>query len=378
MENIESDSGVHVQLGFGKEMTRRGHQYVVCSQVNPDFWPFEARKIELGYTKYAVRFGMPYAELLNILRIENEIDFVLVNQPETVASVKAALIEANLHKTKIITYIHYLPIYKVVNGNVILDSSLNDGGIGEIILSRILEGCNISDRILLHSQWGEDLIADLFLKKYGKSLSEKITQIPPPADLMLFETEKNWDLPLEKIISYPNRPYAHYGTEKLFSQLNCIQKKYPFKVYVSDPLANQSITRKNLDSSSAKLRNELKRYPFIIWGSDEDRIRSNYFKKLTSSRLVLAPNRSAALWSMAIIDGMANGRPALAPNAGGFKDILPPDLLWNNEHEFQEKLISLLQEPQTWRHYAKLCYSSVQRLNPSSIGQKLEDCLYNV
>jgi len=378
-DNLECDSGVHVQLGFGKEMEKRGHKYVIYSQIDPDYWIFQARKIELGNTKYAVRFGVPYADLLKNILKEGKVDFVLVNQPEIAASVKAILIEAKLYTTQIIIYVHYLPIYliNINTGTLTLDPSLNEGEIGEIILSKVFEGCKIADKILVHSQWGADLLANLSEQKFGLSLSKKISIVPPPLDNALLEKIHDFEMPFSNFIAYPNRLYAHYGTSELFKQLHYIQKKNPFKVYVSDPLANQSINRKALDPESEKLRIELKNYPFILWGLDEDRKRSNYYNKLRNSLLVLAPNRKAALWSMSVADGMANARPALAPNAGGYKDLLPSDLLWNNERDLQEKLLSLLREPTTWKHYAKLCYSYVQYLNPSNVGKKLEDCLYD-
>lgn len=302
----------------------------------------------------------------------------MVNQPEITENVKAALFEAGHASTKILIYIHYLPILDLKEGEIIIDPSLDDCQFGPSILSRILEGCNRADRILIHSQWGADLLIKLARQRNMELAKQKISIVPPPGDAILFQTDKNWEMPSDNLVSYPNRPYAHYGTAELFKVLNRCQRNFPFKVYLSDILAKQSSSRRLLDSTSARVRSELENYPFIVWGNDDDRKRSNYLQKICDSRIVLAPNRSAALWSMSIVDGMASGRPALAPNAGGFRDLLPPDLLWNNERDFKDKFLCLLKEPDTWEHYAKLCHSAVQYLNPLNIGQKLEECFYAV
>lgn len=111
---------------------------------------------------------------------------------------------------------------------------------------------------------------------------------------------------------------------------------------VSDPTGKRSTERDRLDPSVNGIRERLARFPFIRMSQSETR--SAYHELLSSVDFAVAPIKPSALWSMAVTDVLASGKPVLCPNMAAFPEIVPssPDLLFNDRRDFRAKFKAIL------------------------------------
>jgi glycosyltransferase involved in cell wall biosynthesis len=202
-----------------------------------------------------------------------------------------------------------------------------------------VESAIFSDINVIGSNFGKEI----FLKaSLNQKLADKIIVIPPPTNVVLnnnfIECTKN-----SKILTlmYNHRLYKHYGTIKIFEELKKINKDIPFKVIVTDPTANRSILRNNIDRSVLEIKKYLNELDFVE--IKHFKTQSEYITILNSIDIGLGHLRKGALWSMSIADMMANGIPVLGFNNGGISEIIQDkNLLFNSLSQFNRILRQLL------------------------------------
>ncbi len=107
-----------------------------------------ARTVVPG-TKYRARFAPDVDQLVALIR-QTRPDVVVANQIEAAPAVRTALLEAG--SAALLTgYCHYLP-FSFTGGQLLLDPSLDDAGLGRPVLLAFAAGLAACDRILAHSR----------------------------------------------------------------------------------------------------------------------------------------------------------------------------------------------------------------------------------
>ncbi|MFD0544707.1 hypothetical protein ACFQ1B_18665 [Streptomyces mexicanus] len=130
-------------------------------------------------TKYRARFDPGLNDLVDLIRRRRP-EVVVANQVEAAPAIRAALLEAGTDAL-IAGYCHYLPFSFADDGNLALDPSLDDGGLGRSVLLAFAAGLAACDRVLVHSStaaaWTTAAAA-----RMGVELTEKLHVVPAPRD----------------------------------------------------------------------------------------------------------------------------------------------------------------------------------------------------
>lgn len=302
-------------------------------------------RLDLGVSKFSVRFNFPWDEMRHIL---NDVrpDICLINMPEQSAAF-ALLIKEELHlNCKLISYVHYIPALPVQEiSEITYEASMNENGLCKIVLMRLLEGMIASDLTLIGSQFAVNLI-----RKVGKALLHDALDInpiqilPPPVDFKEVNIEQKQDVSEPFSFVYNHRLYDDYGTKSLF--FNLLTDIYemdikPFTIIVTNPTEGRDPARSRLNPAVEENLAAIKSLPFVTVQHFQNR--SEYMLCLKSSRAGLAPLKSHALWSMSVMDVLACGRPVLAFDIAAFSEMgLDKNLLAKDDLEFKNAFCSLL------------------------------------
>jgi hypothetical protein len=104
---------------------------------------------------------------------------------------------------------------------------------------------------------------------------------------------------------------------------------------VLDPMGVRSAERQQMDASSEEFR---KRFADIkgVKVRDDGAIRVSYREQLERADFALAPYRRACIWSMSCVDSMGMGVPVIAPRFACFPELLPKELLYDDQKEAVE------------------------------------------
>lgn len=376
---LDADSGYIAQQLFCSGLRDRGHTFVTVG-------PFKSSQddryhyyLNLGSTKYEVRFGFPFRQLYDILKEihvnEGTIDWVWVNQPEIVVAVKAILAELGLKSAKILTYVHYYPILEFSHDKIKWDISLNSGGLAKIIMNRILEGCSISDLVFVHSDFSREMLLSVARINNIELSTMKVKKVPIPSDPLLFVDNPLKCNKVRKLVfGYPNRLYYHYGTSSIFTMLSEMNESLDFSVWVTNPTNNCSEIRNANDEMSKKVKEEVMALDYVEH-FDEVPLRNIYRKLLKDSYIVIGPYRKTAPWSMSLVDAMGMGKPVIAPNCGAFKDMLPDGLLWNTPKDFLKLIHELISNRERYELFSLKCYEAAKELSVDKIALRIETIL---
>ncbi len=390
-QQLDSDSGYITQVLFGQELLRRGHQFCLVAPLGGQA-TVPCQYLKLGESKYEVRFGFPYAAFRKVLKQMlakwGRIDWIWVNQPETMTAVHAVKQELGLAGTKIFVYVHYLPVLKFCSSvgarggggemEWAWDPSLNDGQLALPVMRRVAEGCQQADAVGIHAQFGKEMLAGV-AGAIGLPLdSNKIHVIPSATDPFLVSCESSkFPRASPLLFGYPNRLYAHYGTAEMFAHFGRLCQQWGAKVWVTNPTRRRSAVRKGLDSESASVEEAVLAREFVVQFPAVPS-RPEYRRWLLRSAINFGPNRQAALWSLSVIDGMGLGVPSLAPAAGAFPEILPPQCLFGDAADLDFKVQRLLEDEDLWVATAEESRARARRYLPVNQVTQLESLLWSV
>ncbi|MBD2414684.1 hypothetical protein H6H01_29020 [Nostoc calcicola FACHB-3891] len=375
LSNLEADSGFVFQRTLLNHLANNEHEVWLVASRGTSSLVKNINCIEIDFTdsKYGVRFGINWIELKTALNnIANKIDILFVNQSELTISLSVLITEITGKKIPVITYFHYIAIqgFNYNNNTCIFDESLNLNGIAPYIWQRQVESAVYSD----HNIIGSNFAYELFLNASGKSdiLKNKFSIIPPPvADIILAnDNQKKHNNVIPSII-YNHRLYNHYGGKLVFEWLEEIYENINFNLIVTDPTANRSIARENLDVSVTNIKHYLSKLNFIEiihFTSQEE-----YYRKLQDIDFGIAPIRTGALWSMSIADVMVNSKPVIAQNKEVFRELIKDsDLLFDSKDDFQQIVQRLLLDFEFRKKKGRLSKQHTEHLKPCNIAKQFE------
>jgi len=377
-ESLNTDSGYITQRLIGTELAARGHKFILLAPVHARE-PFECHYTSMGHTKYEVRFGVNYRDLYcklrRVLKKYGAIDWVWVNQPETIAAIRAILSELGSDDTRIFTYVHYLPVLRYQEGELVWDPSLNDGNLAPVIMNRIAEGCNLADAVGIHTEFGKKLLLSAAAEARATVDGAKISVMPIAADPMLIRNKPPvMENIQDTLFGYPNRLYAHYGTGEMFKYFEMMRQDLPLKVWISDQINSRSRLRQRLDPSTAAVAQKIRSCRFVVRFHDQ-KDRQLYRDIISRSSVIFGPNRTAALWSLSIIDAMGMGIPVMAPDAGGYREMLPQSCLWSDYEDLSNKVYNIIKNERTWLDIARKNYDRSLQYRPAVVVNNIESAL---
>ena len=389
-EFLTADSGFITQNLFGQELVRRGHDFVLIGPFKRSI-SFPTWYLDFGDTKYAVRFGFDYLRFRKIIREildkYKALDWVWVNQPEIAVNVRMVLDELGLHDTRILVYVHYLPVLEYSDRDWSKDPSLDDGGMVQTIMRHIAEGCTIADAVGIHAGFGKDLLCNVS-EWIGMHIgAHKVHVIPTATDPYLIAPASEIEARIKDKASrkvngmlyfgYANRLYTHYGTEEMFDYFGQACNRFNARVWVTNPTGNRSRARRSLDLASQSTEQRVLAQENVI-SFGKVLPRDEYKDWLSRSDFVFGPNRKAALWSLSLIDGMGMGVPSLAPNAGAFSEMLPVPCLWNDLDDLDCKIKALIEDEDLYFNIASECHRRAIQFLPVNQVTSLERILKEV
>ena len=325
---------------------------------------------EFGYNKYEVRFSFDWMENEKIIK-EIKPDVLLLNQIEQVVNYRA-LIETIGLKTIIASYAHYIP-YRYKDGQVIVDESLNDADLGEILQLKFLSGLLQSDIVFVHSKTARELINELYKKYLKKFDKNKFIINPPPVDPDLLD---NNIYPKNKIF-YNHRLYKHYGTEVFFEIVKNILNNYKLEINVLDVLGERNEIQNRMDSSVNDAREIIHKMPEINYITDTFK-RDRYRDVIQNSLFSIAPYRENCIWAMSCVDSMGMGVPVVAPKFAWFQEFMPPDLCYCNIEEAAVIIEKLIVDKKFWEEKSKQARNSVRNLMPRQVATKFLNVFDNM
>jgi glycosyltransferase involved in cell wall biosynthesis len=275
-------------------------------------------------------------------------------------------------RVPIASYIHYLPLDGEGPDGVVLDASLDDGGLGRWVIGAIRTAVESSQTTMIGSAFG----AGLLQRWIGQP--RLLTIIPPPVEPSLEQLAGVRPAPGPLRLLYNHRLYAHYGTERLFAWIDRAYERAGarLEVWVSDPTRSRSDTRRQLDAASERTRARIEERPYVRLTAATTR--EQYHQLLGATHACLAPLRNAALWSMSLCDALAAGRPVLAPRRGAYDEIL--ELASSDPYDGPEELVARIldwverpPEPQ-----AELAARMQRCLGPGAIAERFANALESI
>ncbi|MGO9956467.1 MAG: glycosyltransferase family 1 protein [Solirubrobacteraceae bacterium] len=318
-------------------------------------------------TKYAARFGAPYAELVDALRTSQP-THVFVNQPETVPQVRSALADAHV-SARVAAYCHYVPFH--VEGMAVVDcASLSDNGLGIAVRLAFLAGLQAADVAFVHSSVAKRWITDAAASH--RIPLPTVVIAPPPRDPFFVQaTPRAARTP--RVVLYNHRLYAHYGADQLLALGSALVSTLGVEIKVMDVLGNRSLARRRLDPYPDELRAAVTSAPGFTLV--EPASRDDYRRHLETSLACLAPMRRNCTWSMSCIDAQGLGVPVVAPRYAWFAEHVADDLAFSSADQAVAIVRRLIQEPGYRDRVSEAALRSTEHLEPAAVAQGVEGAL---
>ncbi len=171
-----ADSGITFADMLTPALTDAGVEVTVASPVPLGDSRVHFVRTTSPSTKYRARFEPDMEALVTLIR-DWRPEVVVANQIEVAPAVRAALLESGVDAL-IVGYCHYLP-FSFGAGDLELDPSLNDRGLGLSVLLAFSAGLAACDRVLVHSaaaaSWTTAVAA-----RTGTDLGHKLHVVPAP------------------------------------------------------------------------------------------------------------------------------------------------------------------------------------------------------
>ncbi len=344
--NFEADSGYVFQKLLWRKLTELDEKtrvFFLGHKTTTELWndrvtmiPFHDR-----FDKYSTRFHFDWHGLKDVLRKLPQMNLVVNNQPEHTLAMKMLFSSEYDHEVPVVSYYHYLPFHYDSSALAFDESQNLHGFAAAHIMRRNIEAMGVSDLNLIGSNFGREICRRGFEDCRRKELRQPFEILSPPIENELFQAGKTTRDGIARVL-YNQRLYKHYGTEQVIDLLDELSREERFELVVSDPTAKRSAERNRLDPHVNGIRERLTRFPFIRMTQSETR--RAYHELLSSVDFAVAPIKPSALWSMAVTDVLASGKPVLCPNMAAFPEMVPssPDLLFNDRREFRAKFRAVL------------------------------------
>ncbi|WP_431774883.1 glycosyltransferase [Streptomyces cucumeris] len=322
-------------------------------------------------TKYRARFSADIDELVALIRAERP-DAVVANQVEEAPAVRTALLEAG-SDALLAGYCHYLPFSFANGGQLILDPSMNDAGLGRPILLVFAAGLAACDRVMVHSSTAASWTSAA-ADRLTVDLGGKLRVVPAPRDERLVR-EPTTAGPVsgtQAIGIYNHRLYAHYGTERFVDLARELVASGLIRLRVMDLFGKRRVERTGLNDSPERMRDKLATLPHVQIVSDRgDRVR--YRRLLAGARFGIAPFRPGCPWSMSVIDCQSMGLPVISPRLGWLAEHIDADLCFTTPAEAVALAERLARDDEFHAVHAKRAHASTNEFAPALVaGRYLE------
>ncbi|MGG2461767.1 glycosyltransferase [Streptomyces sp. RGM 3693] len=324
-------------------------------------------------TKYRARFAGDIDELVDLIH-QTRPDAVVANQIEEAPAVRTALLEAGSDAV-LAGYCHYLPFSFTGGGQLLLDPSLNDAGLGRPVLLAFAAGLAACDRVMVHSataaSWTSAAAARMTV-----DLGDKLRVVPAPRDERLVRdpatARRQQDV--GPIGVYNHRLYAHYGTEQFVNLARDLVASGTVRLRVMDLFGKRRAERTGLDNSPEKMREKLAALPHVQVVSDRgDRVR--YKNLLAGARFGIAPFRPGCPWSMSVIDCQGMGLPVVSPRLGWLAEHIDPELCFITPAEAVALAERLATDDEFHALHAKRAHASTADFAPALVAARYLEAL---
>ncbi|MFJ2906761.1 glycosyltransferase family 1 protein [Streptomyces sp. NPDC087212] len=281
-------------------------------------------------TKYRARFSADIDELVTLIGAEKP-DVVVANQIEEAPAVRTALLEA-ASDALLAGYCHYLPFSFAGDGQMLLDPSLDDAGLGRPVLLAFAAGLAACDRVMVHSSTAASWVSAA-AARMTVDLGDRLRVVPAPRDERLVRDPATTLSTTGTAIGvYNHRLYAHYGTGQFVDLARDLVASGTVRLRVMDLFGRRRAERTGLDDSPEKMRDQLAALPHVQVVSDRgDRVR--YQNLLAGARFGIAPFRPGCPWSMSVIDCQGMGLPVISPRLGWLAEHIDPELCFTTPAE---------------------------------------------
>ncbi|MGW0844245.1 glycosyltransferase family 1 protein [Streptomyces sp. NPDC002787] len=369
---LSADSGFTFADLLAPALTDAGAEVTVAAPVAAGDARVGFEPTEAPATKYRARFDPGLDGLVDLVR-RTRPEVVVANQVEAAPAIRAALLEAGTDAL-IAGYCHYLPFSFADDGNLTLDPSLDDGGLGRSVLLAFAAGLAACDRVLVHSStaasWTTAAAA-----RMGADLAEKLHVVPAPRDERLLRDPAEVAVPDgEAVAVYNHRLYAHYGTAQFTALARRLVVEAPVRLTVMDLFGQRSPERVRLDPSPERHRDELAALDRVTLVSDRgDRVR--YRNLLSGAHFGIAPFRAGCPWSMSVIDCQGMGLPVIAPRTGWLAEHIDPELLFDTADQALAIAARLATDSEFYRVHAKRAHAATADLTPAAVAARYLEAL---
>ncbi|MFF3787736.1 hypothetical protein [Streptomyces sp. NPDC001933] len=195
-------------------------------------------------------------------------------------------------------------------GQLQLAPSLNDAGLGRLVLLAFAAGLAACDRVLVHSSTAASWVSAA-AARMAVDLGEKLRVVPAPRDERLVrDPATTQPASGAGAIGVCNHQlYAHYGTGQFVDLARDLVASGTVRLRVMDLFGQRRAERKGPDDSPEKMRDQLADLPHVQVVFDRcDRVR--YKDLLAGARFGIAPFGPGCPWSMSVIDCQGMGLPA--------------------------------------------------------------------
>ncbi|MCZ7460642.1 glycosyltransferase family 1 protein [Streptomyces sp. WMMC940] len=322
-------------------------------------------------TKYRARFSADIDELVVLIGAERP-DVVVANQVEEAPAVRTALLEAG-SDALLAGYCHYLPISFVGGGQMLLDPSLDDAGLGRSVLLAFAAGLAACDRVMVHSSTAASWVSAA-AARMTVDLGEKLRVVPAPRDERLVRDPATVRSTAGTAIGvYNHRLYAHYGTEQFVDLARQLSDSGTVRLRVMDLFGQRRAERKGLDDSPEKMRGKLAALPHVQVVSDRGDRR--YKNLLAGARFGIAPFRQGCPWSMSVIDCQGMGLPVISPRLGWLAEHIDPELCFTTPAEAVALAERLATDAEFHAVHAKRTHASTADFTPTMVAARYLEAL---
>ncbi|WP_030791246.1 glycosyltransferase family 1 protein [Streptomyces sp. NRRL S-920] len=318
-------------------------------------------------TKYRARFSADVDELVALIRTEKP-DVVVANQVEEAPAIRTALLEAGSNAL-LAGYGHYLPFSFTGGGQLMVDPSLNDAGLGRPVLLAFAAGLAACDRVMVHSATAASWVSAA-AARMTVDLGERLRVVPAPRDERLVrDPATTQPAPGTAIGIYNHRLYAHYGTGQFVDLARNLVASGTVGLRVMDLFGQRRAERKGLDDSPERMRDQLAALPHVQVVSDRgDRVR--YKNLLAGARFGIAPFRSGCPWSMSVIDCQGMGLPVISPRLGWLAEHIDPELRFATPAEAVVLAERLATDDEFHAVHAKRAHASTADFTPALVATR--------
>lgn len=373
--NFLSDSGYIFQKLLWVKLTKLDPQkriFFLGHKKIEDFWGNRVTIIPFfdRFDKYSTRFHFNWYNLKNVLHKLPKMDLIFNNQPEHTLALKMFFSSEYGYPIPIVSYYHYLPFY-YEGLKIVFDESQNLHNFSATyILGRNLEAMEISHLNLIGSNFGRKNCKRAYRERYKKELKQPFEVLSPPIEDKLFQLNKATSNKTVRVL-YNQRLYKHYGTEQIIDLLDELSKNERFELIVTNPTGKRSRKRNSLDPNVNGIKTKLKQLSFVQVVKSPSR--DDYHRLLSTIDFAIGPLKPSALWSMAVTDVLACGKPVLCPNIAAFPEIVrySPNLLFNTTEEFKLKFKALAKRSDGLNIPSGKLRSNVRSYTETKIAKKM-------